>query len=365
MQLQATTADGKPRCQALTKSGSQCTRPAEPGSQFCWQHQDYIPGTSNKKPVLTGPSIYEEKNLAERFQGLTLGVPTYVQPIPTSASQSASQSAYQTFKAYLSIPKSEAEQEASFDRHYQIYQEYKYVEPLKTFQPSTVKPGEDITVLLDQFISAALKEQYGRFNGFNISIDAYNLLITIFTGLYKRLYSNTIPELNRKLDLYLPNIRQYIRQPATAPTSQGDLISVIFYLLSDLISLSRNSAIEEGNDYIGYYDIIRVIEADELFKKAFTPDLPILKYYNLSGIYFNAEPATDIDNLYDLLQLYGITATEEELVFLRNYSFMNYKYKNCGLDLLDYVNTLVVKSNLSPNPTYKEFLDKISSVKIC
>lgn len=26
------------RCAATTRGGSRCTRPAEPGSRFCWQH---------------------------------------------------------------------------------------------------------------------------------------------------------------------------------------------------------------------------------------------------------------------------------------------------------------------------------------
>ena len=26
------------RCQAHTRSGKRCTRPAEPGSDYCWQH---------------------------------------------------------------------------------------------------------------------------------------------------------------------------------------------------------------------------------------------------------------------------------------------------------------------------------------
>jgi len=28
-------------CKALTKSGTQCARKAEPGSKYCWQHQNY------------------------------------------------------------------------------------------------------------------------------------------------------------------------------------------------------------------------------------------------------------------------------------------------------------------------------------
>jgi hypothetical protein len=29
----------EPGCRARTKSGSRCSRPAEPGSLYCWQHQ--------------------------------------------------------------------------------------------------------------------------------------------------------------------------------------------------------------------------------------------------------------------------------------------------------------------------------------
>jgi hypothetical protein len=29
-----------PRCAATTRSGKRCTRPAEEGSRFCWQHAD-------------------------------------------------------------------------------------------------------------------------------------------------------------------------------------------------------------------------------------------------------------------------------------------------------------------------------------
>ena len=30
------------RCQAITAKGTQCSRNAEPGSKYCWQHQGYI-----------------------------------------------------------------------------------------------------------------------------------------------------------------------------------------------------------------------------------------------------------------------------------------------------------------------------------
>lgn len=44
-----TLLDGSPRCQALTKAGTQCTRRAEVGSIYCWQHQDYVPGSVTVK----------------------------------------------------------------------------------------------------------------------------------------------------------------------------------------------------------------------------------------------------------------------------------------------------------------------------
>ena len=49
--LQATTSDGSPRCQALTKSGTQCTRKAEAGSNYCWQHKEYkaVPAFETKQ----------------------------------------------------------------------------------------------------------------------------------------------------------------------------------------------------------------------------------------------------------------------------------------------------------------------------
>lgn len=36
-----------PRCQAITKSGKECSRNALPGSLYCWQHQNYVPGINN------------------------------------------------------------------------------------------------------------------------------------------------------------------------------------------------------------------------------------------------------------------------------------------------------------------------------
>jgi|GEM_PF-2418564 len=33
--------DAEPRrCAGMTKSGKRCSRPAEPGSDYCWQHAD-------------------------------------------------------------------------------------------------------------------------------------------------------------------------------------------------------------------------------------------------------------------------------------------------------------------------------------
>jgi methylphosphotriester-DNA--protein-cysteine methyltransferase len=35
----ATTPLGDGRCEAITKKGTRCTRRAQPGSRYCWQHQ--------------------------------------------------------------------------------------------------------------------------------------------------------------------------------------------------------------------------------------------------------------------------------------------------------------------------------------
>jgi colicin import membrane protein len=45
---------GGGRCQAITAKGTQCTRQADPGSNYCWQHKStYEPKSSEKKPVTT------------------------------------------------------------------------------------------------------------------------------------------------------------------------------------------------------------------------------------------------------------------------------------------------------------------------
>lgn len=33
-------AEAETQCAALTSSGSRCTRPAQPGSAYCWQHEE-------------------------------------------------------------------------------------------------------------------------------------------------------------------------------------------------------------------------------------------------------------------------------------------------------------------------------------
>ena len=47
------------RCQAITAAGTQCTRKAQPGSKYCWQHQNYGKSTSssgtNDRQIYTGP----------------------------------------------------------------------------------------------------------------------------------------------------------------------------------------------------------------------------------------------------------------------------------------------------------------------
>lgn len=55
--LEALTKDGSPRCQALTKSGTQCTRKAEAGSLYCWQHQEYKSSATITSTPITSTSI--------------------------------------------------------------------------------------------------------------------------------------------------------------------------------------------------------------------------------------------------------------------------------------------------------------------
>ncbi len=48
------------QCQAMTLNGVQCSRKAEPGSKYCWQHKNYNTGasispSSNDKTIHTGP----------------------------------------------------------------------------------------------------------------------------------------------------------------------------------------------------------------------------------------------------------------------------------------------------------------------
>lgn len=59
VELKTLTADNKPTCQAITKSGTQCSRAAEAGSNYCWQHQDYIALETKDEKVLeaTAPEL--------------------------------------------------------------------------------------------------------------------------------------------------------------------------------------------------------------------------------------------------------------------------------------------------------------------
>lgn len=41
IQKQSTTGGGEGRCEAITKKGTRCTRKAQAGSRYCWQHQRY------------------------------------------------------------------------------------------------------------------------------------------------------------------------------------------------------------------------------------------------------------------------------------------------------------------------------------
>lgn len=58
--MQQLTVSGKPRCQALTKSGTQCTRNAEVNSMYCWQHQDYKVLETKEPEIKVNPSLLQK-----------------------------------------------------------------------------------------------------------------------------------------------------------------------------------------------------------------------------------------------------------------------------------------------------------------
>ncbi len=35
------TKKASPRCLSVTRDGKRCTRPAEPGAKYCWQHRNH------------------------------------------------------------------------------------------------------------------------------------------------------------------------------------------------------------------------------------------------------------------------------------------------------------------------------------
>jgi len=88
----------KMECQAITKSGIQCSREAEQGSKYCWQHQSYSTTEINKNENLTTKyfqntdllqntlltyfSTEEElKNINKQFQNLNYEkYNTHIQP---------------------------------------------------------------------------------------------------------------------------------------------------------------------------------------------------------------------------------------------------------------------------------------------
>lgn len=49
-------------CQAITKIGLQCSRNAEPGSLYCWQHQGYTGYTGSTKPKIKKEYKEEKKS---------------------------------------------------------------------------------------------------------------------------------------------------------------------------------------------------------------------------------------------------------------------------------------------------------------
>ncbi|MCU7496099.1 MAG: hypothetical protein HF314_17525 [Ignavibacteria bacterium] len=51
---------GSTQCKAITKKGTQCSRNAKEGSDYCWQHQGYNGGentqiSSGSREIFTGP----------------------------------------------------------------------------------------------------------------------------------------------------------------------------------------------------------------------------------------------------------------------------------------------------------------------
>ena len=60
------------RCQAITAKGTQCTRHAEPGSKYCWQHKKtYEPGstsTSSSKST----SVSSTNSSSPSYSGRTI-----------------------------------------------------------------------------------------------------------------------------------------------------------------------------------------------------------------------------------------------------------------------------------------------------
>ena len=56
------------RCQATTKSGAPCSRPAKAGSKFCWQHGADTPIVSGGAPV-SAPVKAQENVGRERSSG--------------------------------------------------------------------------------------------------------------------------------------------------------------------------------------------------------------------------------------------------------------------------------------------------------
>jgi len=61
------------QCQATTKSRTQCSRKAEPNSNYCWQHQNYIPNLSKKVENRNLEfKVVETKNVSNQEQQLRL-----------------------------------------------------------------------------------------------------------------------------------------------------------------------------------------------------------------------------------------------------------------------------------------------------
>ncbi len=58
------------RCQAITAKGTQCSRNAEPGSQYCWQHKSIYDPNSTQQKVVSTPA--QKSSSSSTYGGRTI-----------------------------------------------------------------------------------------------------------------------------------------------------------------------------------------------------------------------------------------------------------------------------------------------------